>query len=142
MQIIEGIRLVVNFIKAKVGERAVIAEDVISYNTEKALDPLDLVYRSYVEDLVAGMSYGKSLIQASGLTVVVWDSIATDEHGDPNINEATYFDLYGDYPRAITCYVFDEIDSYVLSQVSTRKLSNGNFEIDGTGLSDFKIVIS
>lgn len=144
MQIVEGIRGIFSYLKAKVGEAFILAENVISYGEAKALDDYDLVYKKFVMDEINAIydTSAKSLLSISGDTVIDWDSVATDDQGDPRADGATYAGLYGDYPKAITCYVSDGTGVQAVIQLQTERLANGNLRINADGLTDVIVIIS
>lgn len=144
MQIVEGIRGIFTYLKAKVGESFILSEDVISYGQDKALDDYDLVYKRFLMDEIESISDNspKSLLMISGNITIDWESVATDDQGDPRSDGAAYIDLYGEYPKAITCYVPDGTGAEAVIQLQTERLANGNFRINADGLTDVVVIIS
>lgn len=144
MQIVEGIRGIFTYLRAKIGEPFILAESIISYGEEKALEDYDLVYKKFVLDEIKSLydESAKSLLRLSGDTTIDWNSTATDDQGDARDDGATYGELYGDYPKSITCYVPDGTGAEAIVQLQTERLANGNFRINADGLTDVVVIIS
>lgn len=143
MQIIEGFRLITNFLKAKVGERSIVSQSIISYLQDFPLQDLDLVTKKYVDDIFESLDNPekKSLIQISGNTIIDWQSVANDSEGNPNPEGQTYEDWFGDFPGTVSCWVEDGSGSRVLLPLPVVRLANGDLNIDASNLTNVIVII-
>lgn len=143
-QISEGLRLIYRSIKAKIGFTNILAEDIISYDTEKPIAGLDLVYVNWAKREFGknGSAY-KSMLTISGIYTIDWnDGLMTDNEGNPNEEEITWVEMFGDYP-VITFFV-DPLDGSgveVKIDLNYSKMPNGDIQIDASNLSNVKAII-
>jgi len=140
MQIVDAIRVLTNRIKSRVVDSFIIIENAtLQYDSERTLDDLDLVYKTYLENRLPLPRDFKSRLTISGSHSIDWyTEFATNQAGDATTS--TWYEVYGVWGD-FTCWY--ELSAGVWQQITLPITRNGDdFIIDATGLVDVIVIIS
>lgn len=130
MQIVEGIRAIFSYFKAKVGDRSIISESIIEYNGDKPLQDYDLIYKKWFDENSEGQD---NIIEG----IYVDDTTFTDYDDNPLVLDSGI--LYIDIEKG-TSYYFDmnnevliEVGSDTSELVSNTRQINTDSTMKGGG---------
>lgn len=146
MQILQAVEIVAQKLRSFILDEKIIAQSVISYDEDKILEDLDLIYVKYLNERLEGIEPVfsgsiKSKLIISGNHVIDWENgLITDMDGNIDPVNKTWISFYGEFP--IFQFYIQIDDDFININIPFKKMQNGDFEIEATGMTDIICIIA